>query len=333
MTNEKHTLALRTFLLVTLLVASLLLVPQVFAQGQGSGGSGGSGSGSGSGDQAQDRDRVQDPTTHDGDEPIRDRDRDQLQDGSGDNCINDGDCDGIPDQDRLQTQDRDRLQDGTGDGVPDQDRDRDRDRLRDPSLHIGDEPIQDQDQLRDRLRDQLEDPDQDRDRDRIRANDSSGLQEVITTSGEVSNDVTNGLQTEIRELARNRNRVEVGVMALIASQNMIGQEGGAIANLAQEIHSVHRTMIQEEEQVQSRGFLSRFFFGGDSDRAATIQNQLQQNKQRMEQIRQYLSDCDCDEQVRTMLQEQIQAMEEEHARLREVAEDEVSTWGLFSWRF
>ncbi len=334
MTQTKYTFAIAIIALSILFVASLMFAGQAFAQGGGSGGSGGaSGSSGGQGDQTQDRDRVQDPTTHDGDEPIQDRNQDQLQDGSGDNCINDGDCDGVPDQDRLQTQDRDRLQDGTGDGVPDQDRTQDRDRLRDPSLHIGDEPIQDQDQLRDRLRDQLEDLDQDRDRDRIRASDSTGLQEVISTSEAVSDDVTGGLEVEIRELARNRNRVEVGVMALIAAQNMIGQEGRQIATLAQEIHSAHRTMAQEEEQIQSRGFLSRFFFGGDSDSATAIQNQLQQNEQRMEQIRQYLNDCDCDEQVRTMLQEQVQNMEQEHARLQQLAEDESSRWGLFSWRF
>ena len=104
----------------------------------------------------------------------------------------------------CKTQDRDRLQDGIGDDVPDQGRDQDRDRLRDSSLHIGDVPIQDRDQLRDRLRDQLQNPDQDRDRNRIRANDSTGLEEVIVTSEAVSDDLTNGLGAELRELARNR---------------------------------------------------------------------------------------------------------------------------------
>jgi hypothetical protein len=287
-------------IIVLLPLLLLLSLSFVFAQGQGGNTSNSNSSGQGA------------QTQGDG-EPIQDRDRDQLQDGSGGNCINIGDCDGVPDQDRLQTQDRDRLQDS--------------------SLHIGDQPIQDQAQLRDRLRDQLENPDQNQDRDRIRANDSAGLQEVISTSQIISEDVTNGLRADIRELARNRNRVEVGVVALIASQNMVGKEGGAIANLAQEIQSMHRTMIQEEEQIQSRGILTRFFFGGDSENATAIHNQLQQNQERMQQIRQYLNDCDCEEQVRTILQEQLQAMEEEHERLRKISENEVSTWGLFSWRF
>ncbi|GEM_PF-1796633 len=328
MTNKKHALVFRILTFSVLVTMSLLLTTQAFAQGQGAGSGG-----SGSGDQIQDRDRVQDPATHDGDEPLQDRDRDQLQDGTGDSCINDEDCDGIPDQDRLQTQDRDRLQDGIGDDVPDQGRDQDRDRLRDSSLHIGDVPIQDRDQLRDRLRDQLQNPDQDRDRNRIRANDSTGLEEVIVTSEAVSDDLTNGLGAELRELARNRNRVEVGVMAMVAAQNMVGQNGTQIASLAQEIHSTHRTMSQEEKQIQSRAFLSKLFFGGDSDTAASMQTQLQLNEQRMLQIRQSLDECECEEQVRTMLQEQLQNMQEEHTRLKQLADNETSTWGLFSWRF
>lgn len=59
----------------TLLMIGGVVVQQIEAQ---TGGKGGGGSTAGSGDQIQDRDRVQDPTTHDGDEPLQTRD--QLQD-------------------------------------------------------------------------------------------------------------------------------------------------------------------------------------------------------------------------------------------------------------
>jgi len=229
------------------------------------------------------------------------------------------------DQDRDQTQDPTTH---TGD-EPIQDRDR----IQDPLILIEDEPIQDRDQLQDRLRDQINDPDQDRDRDRIRANDPEGLQYIISAGEEASDDVANDLGAKISELARNRNRVEVSVMALIAAQNMLGQYGQQISDIAQEIHDTYRTIIQQEEQIRSRGMFRRFFFGGDSDSAETIQAQLQQNEQLMQQIRKYLNDCDCNEQVRMMLQEQFRNMEEEHTRLQQLAEKEISNWGIFSWRF
>jgi hypothetical protein len=234
--------------------------------------------------QDRDRDRIQDPTTHDGFEPIQD-------------------------QERLQ----------------------DRDRIQNPTIHIGDEPVQDRDQLRDRLQDRLDDPDQDR--DRIRANDSAGLQQIILVSQEVAADAANGLGEEVRELARNRNRVEVGVMTLIASQNMVGPYGRRVSDIAQEIGNAHRAMIQNEEQMQSRSWLRNLLFGGDSETAEVIQNQLRENEQRIEQVRQYLKDCNCDVQVQNMLQEQLRSMEEEHARLGHLAEAEVQRRGIFSWKF
>ena len=297
--------------IIAFFVSLVLLIPiALFAQG-GGGGSTGSGSGGGGDNQTQDRDR--------------------LQDGTGENCVGDADCDGVPDQDRLQTQDRDRLQDGTGDGVPDQIQDRDQ--QRDHSLNIGIEPLLDREQLRDRLRTQLVDPDQDKDRDRIRANDSAGLREVIIVSEEVRDDVVNQLSAELREQMRNRSRVEVGVMAFMAAQNMVGPSGEEIVSAAQNIGSSTQAAVRAEEQIQNRSRLTRFFLGGDTDAAELIKNQVQNNEQRLRQIRQQLDDCECTEEVRLILQEQLQNMLQEQDRLREVADAEEKTWGLFSWRF
>ena len=67
-------------------------------------------------------------------EQVQERNRLQLRDGSGENCV--GDCDG--DQTRDRVRDRDQLRDGTGencvgdcDGDQTRDRVRDRDQLRD----------------------------------------------------------------------------------------------------------------------------------------------------------------------------------------------------------
>jgi len=80
-----------------------------FAQGGSGGGSSGGGANSAAmGDQDRDRDQVRDPSTHDGDEPIQDRDqiRDQDRDRIQDPTTHTGD---EPIQDRLQDRDRIRL--------------------------------------------------------------------------------------------------------------------------------------------------------------------------------------------------------------------------------
>lgn len=91
-----------------LLVAGLVSVQLVSAQGSG----GNSGSGGGSGDQVQDRDRIQDPTTHDGDEPIQDRDQLQNRDRIQDPIISSTTQqvrDQLQEQERSQVKDRVRI--------------------------------------------------------------------------------------------------------------------------------------------------------------------------------------------------------------------------------
>ena len=94
-------------------------------------------------------------------EQVQERNRLQLRDGTGENCV--GDCDG--DQTRDRVRDRDQLRDGTGencvgdcDGDQTRDRVRDRDQVRDGTGEncVGD---CDGDRLgdRDRLRQQLQD--------------------------------------------------------------------------------------------------------------------------------------------------------------------------------
>ena len=92
-------------------------------------------------------------------EQVQERNRLQLRDGSGENCV--GDCDG--DQTRDRDRDRDQMRDGSGENCVgdcdgDQTRDRDRDQMRDGSGEncVGD-CDGDQTRDRDRLRQQLQD--------------------------------------------------------------------------------------------------------------------------------------------------------------------------------
>lgn len=266
-------------IITIVLIVFFAFSTDAYCQGN-SGNSGGSSRGDQDtlGTQDRDRDKVQDPLTHDGDEPIQDRIQDRIQ-GSG--------------------------------------------------VLIGDDVVQ----SRDQLRDQMVDQDQDRDRDQIRANDFIGLQEIISIVEEADDEEIDDLDSKIQTIARNRNRVEASVKAFEVAQNMLGQYGQVISDTAQEIRNTHQNIIQNEEQIQSRGLLRHLFFGGDNQLAEEIQNQIQQNERRMQQIRQYLDDCDCDENVRNMLKEQVRNMEEEHNRLKQVADTEVSQWGIFSWRF
>lgn len=275
------------------IAATLVLLPLVSFAQQGSGS--GSSNGSGQSTQDRDQDRIQDPTTHDGDEPDQDRDQMRDQDRIQDPTVSNG----VPDQDRDRTQDRDRIQDPTvGDGTPDQDRD------------------------------------QDRDRDRIHVDSPEALKNYIAEQRSAATSVAGNMMANgMQERNQERNQVQVAVNALLASEDLVGPLGPQISGIAAQIGSSTQAMMQVEERTQTRSWLRGLFFGGDRVAAETVRNQVQTNNERIQMIRQQLNDSSATAEVRAMLEEQLRNMEVEQERLRQFANEEDNTWGIFSWRF
>lgn len=93
-------------------------------------------------------------------------------------------------------------------------------------------------------------------------------------------------------------------------------------------------MSKRAEVLQQRNWLRKFFFGYDQIEAATLQQEAEQNRVRIQEMNQLLVDCsDCDKRVRTALQEQLQTMQQEQDRLHAVAEDAQGWRGIFGWLF
>jgi len=240
-------------------------------------------------DRDQVQERVQDPSTHDDDEPSQNQDRDRMQD-----------------QDRLQNLE----------------------------LNVTNEPSQDRDRIRDRVQDYIQsDPTQNRDRSRIHATSVEEFETVIRAGLEMTREMNQSATTSVRNTVQNQNTIRVGAMAMVASENLTGQYGRQIAQTAQELEQAYDQAANAENTINNRSWIRKMLFGGDSDAARIIQNQVQSNNQRMNQLREYINECDCDERIREMLREQLTSMEQEHGRINQIAEKEITRWGIFSWRF
>ncbi|RZN36974.1 MAG: hypothetical protein EFT35_07190 [Methanophagales archaeon ANME-1-THS] len=130
---------------------------------------------------------------------------------------------------------------------------------------------------------------------------------------------------------QNQNQVRLAVHSLLAMEDLVGSIGPQVSQIAREFNnSVHAT-IRAEEQIQSRNRITRLFIGGDEDAAQEIEQQVIQNQERIRQLQQLIQACECDEEIRAMLQEQVQAMEQEQTRLQEVARQEKNQKGIFGW--
>lgn len=133
-----------------------------------------------------------------------------------------------------------------------------------------------------------------------------------------------GMNNELK----NQNTVRAAVQALVAAGNLSGGIGEQISAIAQEFNNSVTLQYSAEKRIQDRNAVSRFFFGGDSDAAGEIQQQIETNRERIESLNTLMNECDCDDELRAMIREQIQLLEEEQNRLQELSQAELDDKGL-----
>ncbi|MBN2881242.1 hypothetical protein JXM83_04275 [Candidatus Woesearchaeota archaeon] len=140
------------------------------------------------------------------------------------------------------------------------------------------------------------------------------------------------LKAKKSEMLQKQNEVRMAVQSLQRLKDFLDPNMGAkVSEIAKGFNNSLKETVQAEEQIQSRGGLKRFFAGGDSAAAEKIKTQANQTQNRLQELKQLHESCDCDEEVKAMLQEQIQSMEQEQTRLRELADKEEKSKGLFGW--
>lgn len=219
-----------------------------------------------------------------------------------------------------------------GSGQGDQLQTQDRDQIKDPSTHDGDEPDQDRTQL------QIQDKDQ--------------TQIFLhTTNPATSNDsLRNTIQQREREMeqfissstsdskyanvVRNENQVRSAVQSLLDSRNLLKGIGPQVSEIAQQIGVSQASTTEAEKNTVNRGFLARFLFGGDKQSAEVINREVLRNQERIKELHRLIGDnASTTDELKIILREQIQLIEQEQERLRTLADKELGQWGIFSWRF
>ena len=134
-------------------------------------------------------------------------------------------------------------------------------------------------------------------------------------------------------IVENANPVRLAVHTLLASKELIGGIGPQVSEIAKQVNDSVATTTNAEVQIQSRGFLTRLLFGGDSAAADVISQQVAQNQQRIDSLNNLLNQANVPTDIQTVLKAQIAALQDAQARLQDLAQKEQKAWGLFSWRF
>jgi len=171
-------------------------------------------------------------------------------------------------------------------------------------------------------------------REEVRARNVSELHEMVEQRKQEMNQENQTLREHQQLVYQNQNKVRLAVHSLLAMEELVGGIGPQVSQIAEGLNTSVQATIRAEERIQSRSRFVRFFAGGDEEAAQDLEQHVVQNQERIRQLQQLSGECDCDEEVRAMLQEQIQNMEQEQARLQQLAQAELADKGLFGglWR-
>ncbi len=173
---------------------------------------------------------------------------------------------------------------------------------------------------------------------------------VMTKTPEEFKKMVNEKAKELKASLRNKNnkekniyqhqyRVKLAAQTIFGMQNFLGEKlGPKAAEIAKQLDSSVKATIMAEKKIQNRNRIIRFFVGGDKKAAAEIKREVQQNRKRIQELKKVYQECtDCDEQIKEMLKEEIQTIEQEQIRLKQLADKEEKSNGLigflFGWLF
>jgi len=136
-----------------------------------------------------------------------------------------------------------------------------------------------------------------------------------------------------QKIVENTNPVRVAVHSLLSSKELLGGIGPEVSKIAKEMNNSVATTTNAEVKIQSRGFFTRFFFGGDSAAADVIVQEVAQNQQHIDELTAMLDQANVPADIQAILRAQIAAIQDAQVRLQDLAQKEQTQWGLFSWRF
>ncbi|MFW6025495.1 MAG: hypothetical protein ACOCRX_04065 [Candidatus Woesearchaeota archaeon] len=155
------------------------------------------------------------------------------------------------------------------------------------------------------------------------------IREQIKNKREELNQTLIGLDRASREVKRSQNQVSISVLSLISMENVTGI-GKNISEIAKEINHSSKESFEYERRIKNRGRFSRFFFGGDIEAAQKIENRVEENKQRIENIRNMIEDNEeIGIEAKELLRDELENLEKEQEKLRNISQSEKEDRGLF----
>lgn len=198
----------------------------------------------------------------------------------------------------------------------------------------------DQQQEQEQEREQIQEQEQEQDGNgsvnaqngqQSRARTSNELKSMIQEKrGEMIEEIKS-MKGNLQKAYQNQNGMRVAVHSFLAMEDLVGGIGKKVSEVAKQFNNSVQQSIKAEETIRNRNRIVRFFVGGDQETAEELQNLVDQNRIRIQQLKELKGECDCEDEVRTLMQEQIQSMEQGQVKLQETIQNERDARGIWGW--
>ena len=140
-----------------------------------------------------------------------------------------------------------------------------------------------------------------------------------------------GLSNIQQKVYQNQNKVREAVHALLSLEDLAPGIGSRVSDIARGFNNSVQATIIAEEKIQKRNAFVRFFIGGEKNATEDMEQELKQNQQRIQELKQLREESVGGEELKAMMQEQIHNMEQEQIRLQQLADREKGANGVFGW--
>ena len=135
-----------------------------------------------------------------------------------------------------------------------------------------------------------------------------------------------------KKIYKNQNKVREAVFTLLAMKNLTGGIGKNVSKIAREFNNSVQKTIKLEERIHRRSGFIRFFIGGDRKDAKELENLTAINEKRIQKLEK-LKERINNTELKQILDQQIQNIQQEQERLRNLAQKEKKSRGIFGWLF
>ncbi len=136
-----------------------------------------------------------------------------------------------------------------------------------------------------------------------------------------------------RQIIRNQSIYLVGLDSLRQVEELNRSFAQNLSELENEWNQSVRVTLEAENRIRTRSSFIRFFVGGDAEAARNLEQQIEQNQERIREMEQLVEQCACSDEVKALLREQIRQMVQEQDRLRSIARLELEDKGIFGQFF